>query len=66
MPHPEPWLISYGLLGLTQSGLVPVLMPLVARHGTSAGITFATFSLPGVFAPVLGSWPIALAGTLTC
>ena len=61
MPHPEPWLISYGLLGL-----VPVLMPLVARHGTSAGITFATFSLPGVFAPVLGSWPIALAGTLTC
>jgi hypothetical protein len=61
VPHPEPWLISYSLLGL-----VPVLMPLVARHGTSAGITFATFSLLGVFAPVLGSWPIALAGTLTC
>ncbi len=58
---PSARLISYGLLGL-----VPVLMPLVARHGTSAGITFATFSLPGVFAPVLGSWPMRPAGTLTC
>jgi MFS family permease len=52
----EPWLVSYGLLGLTQSGLVPVLMPLVAPHGTSAGLTFAAFSLLGVFAPILGSW----------
>ena len=26
----QTWLVSYGLLGLTQNGLVPVLMPLVA------------------------------------
>jgi hypothetical protein len=54
--RPEPWLFSYGLLGFTQSGLVPVLMPLIAPHGTAAGITFAAFSLLGVFAPVLGAW----------
>jgi hypothetical protein len=54
--RPEPWLISYGLLGLTQSGLVPVLMPLVAPRGTDAGLAFAAFSLSGVFAPILGSW----------
>lgn len=52
----EPWLISYGLLGLTQSGLVPVLMPLVAGHGAGAGVTFAAFSLSGILAPVLGGW----------
>jgi MFS family permease len=52
----EPWLYSYALLGLTQAGLVPVLMPLVAPRGTNAGLTFAAFSLLGLFAPVLGSW----------
>ncbi|HEX3953427.1 MAG TPA: MFS transporter [Stellaceae bacterium] len=56
MTRPEPWLVSYGLLGLTQSGLVPVLMPLAAPHGTAAGLTFAAFSLSGIFAPFLGSW----------
>jgi MFS family permease len=52
----ELWFISYGLLGLTQNGLVPVLMPLAARHGGAAGLTYAAFSLLGVFAPFLGSW----------
>jgi MFS family permease len=52
----EPWFISYGLLGLTQNGLVPVLMPLAAPHGGAAGLTYAAFSLLGVFAPFLGSW----------
>jgi hypothetical protein len=52
----ESWLVSYGLLGLTQNGLVPVLMPLVAvDHGT-AGLTYAAFSLLGLFAPILGTW----------
>jgi MFS family permease len=57
-PHlsTEPWFISYGLLGLTQNGLVPVLMPLAAPHGGAAGLTYAAFSLLGVFAPFLGSW----------
>jgi MFS family permease len=52
----EQWFIAYGLLGLTQNGLVPVLMPLAAPHGGAAGLTYAAFSLLGVFAPFLGSW----------
>jgi hypothetical protein len=56
VPRPEPWLVSYGLLGLTQAGLVPVLMPLTGPHGSAAGLTFAAFSLSGVFAPILGGW----------
>lgn len=56
MSRPEPWLVSYGLIGLTQSGLVPVLMPLTGPHGSAAGLTFAAFSLSGVFAPILGGW----------
>jgi MFS family permease len=50
------WLVSCGLLGLTQNGLVPVLMPLVAPGGGAAGLTYAAFSLLGLFAPLLGSW----------
>jgi predicted MFS family arabinose efflux permease len=52
----KAWLVSYSLLGLTQNGLVPVLMPLVAPGGAAAGLTYAAFSLLGLFAPVLGSW----------
>jgi MFS family permease len=52
----EPWFISYSLLGLTQNGLVPVLMPLAAPRGGTAGLTYAAFSLLGIFAPFLGSW----------
>lgn len=56
MPRIQPWLVSYGLLGMIQVGLVPVLLPLVAPRGTDAGLTFAAFSLPGVFAPFVGAW----------
>jgi MFS family permease len=52
----ESWLVSYGLLGLTQNGLVPVLMPLVAADHGTAGLTYAAFSLLGLFAPILGTW----------
>src|SRR4051812_10065984 len=31
-------------------------MPLVGPHGGAAGLTYAAFSLLGLFAPVLGSW----------
>lgn len=51
----DTWLVAYALLGLTQSGLLPVLMPL-AMPGAGAGLTYAAFSLLGVFAPFLGSW----------
>ena len=50
------WFISYGLLGLTQNGVVPVLMPLVAPSGKAAGLTYAAFTLLGLLAPVLGTW----------
>jgi len=51
----EGWLISYGLLGLTQNGLLPILLPLAAP-GAAAGITYAAFSFIGLFSPMLGSW----------
>lgn len=50
------WFVSYGLLGLTQNGLVPVLMPLVAASNGGAGLTYAAFSLLGLLSPVLGTW----------
>ncbi len=52
----EAWFVSYGLLGLTQNGLVPVLMPLASHGGGAAGLTYAAFSLLGLFAPILGTW----------
>lgn len=52
----DAWIVSYGLLGLVQSGLVPVLLPLVASGGTGAGMTYAAFALPGLLAPILGTW----------
>jgi MFS family permease len=56
MKRTDLWLVAYGLLGLTQNGLLPVLLPLVAPSGSSAGITYAVFSLFGLAAPVLGTW----------
>jgi hypothetical protein len=56
MKRADLWLVAYGLLGLTQNGLLPVLLPLVAPSGSSAGITYAVFSLFGLAAPVLGTW----------
>ncbi|HEY1934215.1 MAG TPA: MFS transporter [Acetobacteraceae bacterium] len=50
------WLVSYGLLGLTQNGLLPVLLPLVAHSSTRAGVTYAVFSALGLAAPFLGTW----------
>jgi Na+/melibiose symporter-like transporter len=44
------------LIGMTQNGLVPVLMPLVARSAGAAGLTYAAFLLLGLFAPFLGTW----------
>jgi MFS family permease len=52
----DAWFLAYGLLGLTQNGLVPVLMPLIASNSAAAGLTYAMFSFLGLFAPVLGAW----------
>lgn len=50
------WFLSYGLLGLTQNGLAPILLPLAARGGALSGMTYAAFSLAGLVAPFLGTW----------
>jgi MFS family permease len=52
----EAWFLSYGSLGLTQNGLVPILLPLAAEHGATAGLGYAAFALTGLLAPVLGGW----------
>lgn len=50
------WLLSYGLLGFTQNGVLPILFPLVALSSTGAGVTYAVFSLSGLASPLLGTW----------
>ncbi|MBV8704614.1 MAG: MFS transporter [Acetobacteraceae bacterium] len=52
----EPWLFAYALLGLAQSGLAPILMPLATHGGTSSGLTYAAFALSGLAAPMFGTW----------
>jgi MFS-type transporter involved in bile tolerance (Atg22 family) len=56
MMRTDAWLVSFGLLGLVQSGLIPILLPLVAPSGPGAGVTYAAFSISGLLAPVLGTW----------
>ncbi len=52
----EPWFLAYALLGLAQSGLAPILLPLASQGGARSGLTYAAFALAGLAAPVLGSW----------
>lgn len=46
----------YVLLGLVQNGLVPVILPLAARPGPTAGLTYAAFAAAGMAAPFIGAW----------
>lgn len=52
----ETWYIAYAVLGLVQNGVAPILLPLSAKHGFEAGLTYSAFSLSGLAAPVLGAW----------
>ena len=52
----QPWYIAYAALGLVQSGVAPILLPLSAKHGLDAGLTYSAFSLSGLAAPMLGAW----------
>lgn len=52
----EGWFISFGLIGLAQNGLLPILLPLAAPNGAAAGVTYAAFAFVGLLAPVLGTW----------
>ena len=44
------------LLGLVQNGLVPVILPLSAAPGPTAGFTYAAFAAAGIAAPFIGAW----------
>ena len=46
----------YILLGLVQNGLMPVILPLAARPGPTAGLTYAAFAAAGMAAPFIGAW----------
>jgi len=39
-----------------QSGIAPILLPLSARSGLAAGVTYGAFALAGMTAPLLGAW----------
>ena len=50
------WLVAYAMLGLVQSGMIPIVLPLAAAPGATAGFTYAAFAASGVAAPFIGSW----------
>jgi MFS family permease len=55
--NPVPrWLVAYALLGLVQSGMIPIVLPLAAAPGATAGFTYAAFAASGVVAPFIGTW----------
>ncbi len=50
------WMGCYGLLGLVQNGMVPVVLALAAPPGPTAGLTYAAFAATGIAAPFIGAW----------
>ena len=53
----EPWYVAYALLGVTATGVLPILLPLTISHLGSAadiGLVMAAISLGGLLAPVWG------------
>ena len=52
----EAWFGSYFFVGFAQNGLAPILLPLASKGGAAAGLSYASFALTGLAAPVLGSW----------
>jgi len=49
-------MVCYALLGLVQSGMVPIILPLSARPGPAVGLTYAAFAASGIAAPFVGAW----------
>lgn len=49
-------MVCYILLGLVQSGLLPIILPLAAPPGALAGFTYAAFAGAGIAAPFIGAW----------
>src|ERR1700740_817027 len=52
----EAWFGSYLFVGLAPNGLAPILLPLASNGGAESGLSYASFALTGLAAPVLGTW----------
>ena len=52
----EAWFGSYLFVGLAQNGLAPILLPLASKGGAGSELSYASFALTGLAAPLLGSW----------
>jgi MFS family permease len=53
----EPWYVAYALLGMTATGVIPIVVPLaISRLGSAAdvGLVMAAISLGGLTAPLWG------------
>jgi len=50
------WMVCYVLLGLVQSGMMPIILPPSGRPGPKAGLTYAAFAASGIVAPFVGAW----------
>ena len=48
-----PWFLGYALLGATQSGMAPILLPLAGEYG---GSLYSAWAAAGLLAPALGHW----------
>ena len=53
---PPRWIACYALLGLVQSGMVPIILPLAAAPGPTSGFTYAAYAASGMAAPFIGAW----------
>jgi MFS family permease len=52
----DAWFGSYLFVGMVQNGLAPILLPLASKGGAESGLSYASFALTGLAAPVLGRW----------
>jgi MFS family permease len=50
------WLVCYVLLGVVQTGLLPVILPLSSPPGPAQGLTYAAFAAAGIAAPFVGAF----------
>ena len=55
-PGGSRWMGCYVLLGFVQSGMLPIILPLAARPGPTAGLTYSAFAAAGIAAPFIGAW----------
>ncbi|HKM63715.1 MAG TPA: MFS transporter [Acidisphaera sp.] len=47
------WFLGYAVLGVAQSGMAPILLPLAGGYG---GILYSAWAAAGLLGPILGHW----------